>query len=91
MDLPLGQDFWLTRDRAEGELSDELEIWLHRPKALRYSDGDVTWIAPLDLVDRKATYLGAISVALAKIELGNAVPATQWECLHVARGPRAQI
>lgn len=91
MDLPVAQEFWLTRDCAEGQLSDEIEIWLHRPRPLRYADGDITWIAPLGVVDRKATYLGSISVVLARLELGNGVPVTSWECLHVDRSPRGSV
>ena len=86
--IPAKQDFWLTRDRCEGELSASVEVWVHKPETLRYADGDVTWIAPLHVVDRRATYYGCISVALAKQELGNGVPASERECLHVERGPR---
>lgn len=89
MDLP-SQDFWLTRDRSEGELSDLVEIWLCRPEAIRYSDGDVTWIAPLDAVDRVTTFAGTVTVALATLELGNGVPASERECLRVGRS-RAEV
>lgn len=89
MDLP-EQDFWLTRDQSEGELSDEVEIWLYRPKPLYYDDGDVTWIAPLDVVDRQATYVGSITVERVKAELGSSTPETARECVHVERTPRAQ-
>ncbi len=85
------QDFWLTRDCANGELSDELEVWLHRPEPLWFDDGDVTWIAPLAIVDRAATYVGTVTIAEARAELGNGVPTTARECLHVERTRHAAV
>lgn len=55
--------FWLSRDRAGGVLSDVVEVWLVRPVAVRHIDGDTTWVAPLDVVDRRATYVAAVDVA----------------------------
>ncbi len=83
--LPL-QNFWLTRDRHHGKLAEDIEVWFCKPEPLRYDDGDVTWIAPLGVVDRAATYAGIISIARAISELGNGVPTTERECLRVQRG-----
>jgi len=54
--------FWLTRDRFAGELSPEVDVWVHPPIAEMYPDGDVLWIAPFDVVDRRATYHSAVAV-----------------------------
>lgn len=85
MELPR-QDYWLTRDRSEGELSVYLDIWLYRPEYLRYDDGDVTWIAPLELVDRAATFFGSIEFSDAYSQLGASVPDSERECVRVGRG-----
>lgn len=86
--VPVDQDTWLTRDQMEGVLSLEVEVWVVRPESRRFPDGDVMWLAPLDLVDRKATRLGSLGLAAARLQVGNGVPETARECTFVGRGPR---
>jgi len=86
--VPTDQDTWLTRDQMEGVLSLEVEVWAVRPESRTFPDGDVMWLAPMDLVDRKATRLGSLTVAEAKKLVGNGAPETARECTLVGRGKR---
>lgn len=81
--LPIDQDYWLTRDRYDGALAPEVDVWIHPPVPTIYADGDVLWLAPPEAVDREETYYSTIPLALARCLLGEAVPGDERDCLHV--------
>lgn len=82
------EDFWLTRDRTDGVLSDFVEIWLARPERQRHVEGDVLWIAPLNVVDRKTTFFGELALKEAVTQFGNSVPLTDGECIRIDKAFR---
>lgn len=75
--------YWLTRDTVEGALADRVEVWLARPTRLRFLDGDTMWIAPLDAVDREATYWGEWSLDQARSVVGPGAPDNDRECTKI--------
>jgi len=79
------QTFWLTRDQFEGELSPDVDVWAHRPVAEMFPDGDVLWIAPLDVADRKATYYSSIPASLVTPILNCVAPTDPRQCIRVGR------
>lgn len=83
--VPADRDFWLTRDRWEGIIQD-VEIWLVRPDPWDHEDGDVTWIAPLGLIDRCKTLHTTLSLVEARQMFGASTPDTERECVRFARG-----
>jgi hypothetical protein len=83
--VPTGQDIWLTRDRFEGALAPEVDVWVYRPAPERYRDGDVLWIAPIDVVDRRATFFCALPLKTARLLYGGAVPDDARQCVRLER------
>jgi hypothetical protein len=75
-----GEYLWLTRERWGGELADTVDVWVYPPEAHLQADGDVLWLAPMDVVNRRATYLVELSLAEAP-----AVPQSAEECVRVRR------
>lgn len=80
----LPEIYFLTRDCREGVLSDEIEVWCVRPDCLRYEDGDATWIAPMDLVDRQDTLIDTWSLARTLHEC-HVHPDDARQCIRVGR------
>lgn len=58
----LPETYWLTRDRKHGVLSDRVEVWAVKPERIRFPDGDIMWMAPLELIDVVETRLTSWSV-----------------------------
>lgn len=78
------EKLWLTRDKVEGELSDTIEAWTLVPDRLQFGDGDVMWVAPLDLVDRRPTLLTHWCYADALERFGSDVPCSSIMCTSVS-------
>lgn len=79
------QDVWLTRDRFDGALAPEVDIWVYRPEPEVYPDGDVLWLAPLEVIDRRATFLCSLPLRVARLVLGSAVPGDARQCVRLGR------
>lgn len=79
------QPFWLTRDRFEGELSPEVDVWVHQPIAEMFPDGDVLWLAPVGVADRSATYCSSIPAYLVRPILNCVAPDDPRQCIRVGR------
>lgn len=75
--------YWATRERKGGKLSDKIEIWLVRPERIRFTDGDVMWLAPADAIGLRDTFYGEWSVDEALKNIGPGYPATDRECVVV--------
>lgn len=79
--LPDGE-YWITRERWFGQLTDHVEVWSRRPVRTRHPDGDVTWLALPEDVDSYDTYVLEILAEDVRVEIGVA-PETDLECIHV--------
>lgn len=84
-ELTPDQPFWLTRDQFEGELSPEVDVWVHRPVAEIFPDGDVIWLAPMDVADRRATFYSSIPAAFTRLVLNCVAPDDPRQCIRVGR------
>lgn len=71
---------WLTRDRWAGELANKVDVWVYPPRPYKFDDGDVIWLAPMHVVNRRATYLVELDLDEAP-----AVPQSAEERLRVRR------
>lgn len=81
--LPIDRDYWLTRDRYDGVLAPEVDVWVSPPEAVPCADGDVLWLAPPEAVDRGETYYSTLPLALARQLLGDSVPDDERDCFRV--------
>lgn len=77
---PRARVWYLTRDCWEGVLSDRVDVWVYPPKPHVFPDGDVLWLAPTGIADRRATFLVELSLDEAP-----AVPRSATECIRVRR------
>lgn len=80
------QELWLTRDRWDGVLVDSVEAWAVVPDRRVMDDGDVLWLAPLHLVDRRKTLVGSVALEMAREYFGDAVPQSDLECCLAQAG-----
>lgn len=79
--------YWVTRGRTNGELDAHLQVWCVKPELLRCNDGDVMWLAPIELVDMQSTLLGDWSLGEAYQHINNAIPQSERECICVGKVP----
>jgi hypothetical protein len=81
--VPDDQSYWLTRDRFRGVLSPEIDVWVCRPVPEIYPNGDVLWLAPLEIIDLGETYHSALTIEQAHQAVGEAVPDSPRQCVRV--------
>lgn len=71
--------YWLTRDKKEGMLSPEVEVWVSKPHRARFDDGDCMWLPDIESVDAYfATWTTAESMQTVHV-----YPETELECIRV--------
>lgn len=71
--------FWVTRDRFEGAMLGVVDVWLVRPEAQTFSDGDVMWQPSADDLD---SHLEQWSLVRCLSEI-RVVPDAPLECLVI--------
>lgn len=74
--------YWITRDRKLGELVNVVDVWLVCPQYFRLDDGDLYWVAPVDMVDRAAAYYDTWTLKHAH-KHARVVPEHELECIRV--------
>lgn len=81
------EPIWLTRDRHEGLISAEVDVWVVQPEAVVFPDGDVLWIAPTSKVDRQRTHAATLTLEEAAQLAGSQarVPANPRRPIALAR------
>lgn len=70
--------YWMTRDSANGVLSEFIDVWLVKPDLQRTPDGDVFWISPYGLSDRCTEWTPEEAKHHAYV-----YPETNRECIKV--------
>lgn len=82
---PAGK-FYVTRDRlANGALASCVEVWTQPPRPIRGTaeDGNPLAVIWLDELYSLGERWGTWSLVEAQVAIGNAVPATERECIVV--------
>lgn len=80
--------YWLTRNRVDGQLSSRVDVWLSRPSRSVTDDGDVYWFVHGEGAERE--HFTRWTIARATREVGGGIPDTDRECT-VVDGPRRSL
>ena len=83
----LPNTYWVSRGRTHGVLDSTVQVWAVRPEFVRCDDGDLFWIAPLEVVDKQDTLLGEWTIGEAMRFIHNGVPDDELQCLRVGPEP----